>query len=142
MDYRRFLFQSGHLVLPHMNDDDWGRIVNVSSSSTHGGQSMISHYVASKSGMVGLTKSLALEFGPQGLTVNTIPPGFIDTPMTRRSEAKGLLRDSIEHHDTRTPVRPAGRPDDIPATSSSIGAEGAGAITGKVNSVQAVEETE
>jgi 2-hydroxycyclohexanecarboxyl-CoA dehydrogenase len=47
----------------------------------------MAHYVASKSGVVGLTKTLALEFGPKGVTVNTIPPGFIDTPMTRDAAA-------------------------------------------------------
>jgi NAD(P)-dependent dehydrogenase (short-subunit alcohol dehydrogenase family) len=73
----------------------WGRIVNISSSSTHGGQPFMAHYVASKSGVVGLTKSLALEFGPKGITVNTIPPGFIDTPMTRRNEAKGYLGNTV-----------------------------------------------
>src|SRR3546814_15052032 len=92
-----------------MFDAGWGRIVNISSSSTHGGQPMMAHYVASKSGMVGLTKSLALEVGPQGITVNTIPPGFIDTPMTRRSEAQGLLGDQHVHPATRTPVARAGR---------------------------------
>jgi NAD(P)-dependent dehydrogenase (short-subunit alcohol dehydrogenase family) len=48
-------------------------------------------YVAAKSGVVGLTKSLALEYGSAGVTVNTIPPGFIDTPMTRRYAEKGRL---------------------------------------------------
>src|SRR3546814_19263712 len=93
-----------------MFDAGWGRIVNISSSSTHGGQPMMAHYVASKSGMVGLTKSLPLEFGPQGITVTTIPPGFIDTPMTRRSEAKGLLGEPIEPQPTRPAVGRAGRP--------------------------------
>src|SRR3546814_10494484 len=92
----------------------------------------MAHYVAWKAGMVGLTKSLAREFGPQGITVNTSPPGFIDTPMTRRSEAKGLLGDSIEHHATRTPVRRAGRPDDIAATCAFLVSEEAGYITGQV----------
>src|SRR3546814_16022614 len=107
-------FHCCQLVLPDMIDAGWGRIVNISSSSTHGGQPMMAHYVASKSGMVGLTKSLALEFGPPGITVNTIPPRFIDTPMTRRSEAKGLLGDSIDPHAPRTPVPRAGRPAYLP----------------------------
>ena len=51
----------------------------------------MTHYVASKAGVIGFTKALALELGPQGITVNTIPPGFIDTPMLRETEQKGLL---------------------------------------------------
>ena len=84
-------FHCCQLVLPDMLEAGWGRIVNISSSSTHGGTPYMAHYVSSKSGVVGLTKVLALEFGPSGITVNTIPPGFIDTPMSRRSEAEGKL---------------------------------------------------
>jgi len=76
----------------------------------------MTHYVASKAGMIGFTKALALELGPKGITVNTIPPGFIDTPMLRASEAKGLLGEGVEHHAALTPVRRAGRPEDIAAT--------------------------
>src|SRR2546423_13793035 len=82
-------FHCCQAVLPDMIDAGWGRIVNISSSSAQGGQPLMTHYVASKAGMIGLTKALALEFGPQGITVNTIPPGFIDTPMLRRSEKQG-----------------------------------------------------
>ena len=74
-----------------MIEAGWGRIVNISSSSAQGGQPLMTHYVSSKAGVIGFTKALALEFGPQGITVNTIPPGFIDTPMLRASEEKGLL---------------------------------------------------
>jgi NAD(P)-dependent dehydrogenase (short-subunit alcohol dehydrogenase family) len=57
-----------------------GRIVNVSSSSTHSGQPFMAHYVVVESAVNGLTKSLALEYGPSGVTVNALPPRFIDTP--------------------------------------------------------------
>ena len=59
-------FHCCQAVLPDMIEAGWGRIVNISSSSTHGGQPLMAHYVASKSGVVGLTKCLALEFGPTG----------------------------------------------------------------------------
>ena len=125
-------FHCCQVVIPHMLDAGWGRIVNISSSSAHGGQPFMTHYVASKAGMIGLTKSLALEFGPKGITVNTIPPGFIDTPMLRATEAQGLLGDSIDHHIARTPVRRAGRPEDIAAACAFLVRDEAGYITGQV----------
>ncbi|MFV8047923.1 SDR family NAD(P)-dependent oxidoreductase [Mycobacterium sp. 48b] len=63
-------FHCCQLVIPDMIDSGWGRIVNISSSSTHGGQPLMAHYVASKSGVVGFTKSLALEFGPKPQSVD------------------------------------------------------------------------
>jgi 2-hydroxycyclohexanecarboxyl-CoA dehydrogenase len=134
-------FHCCQAVLPDMVKAGWGRIVNISSSSTHSGQPLMSHYVASKSGVVGLTKSLALEFGPRGITVNAIPPGFIDTPMTRRNEAKGLLGKGVDHHASQTPVRRAGRPDDIAAACAFLVSEDAGYITGQVIGVNGGRNT-
>ena len=95
-------------VVPFMVEAGWGRIVNISSSSAQGGQPLMAHYVSSKAGMIGLTKALALELGPNGITVNTIPPGFIDTPMLRVTEAKGFLGPGgFDFHVGRTPVRRA-----------------------------------
>ncbi|OHV39648.1 SDR family NAD(P)-dependent oxidoreductase, partial [Pseudofrankia sp. EUN1h] len=94
-------------VVPDMTAAGWGRIVNISSSSAQGGQAFMVHYVSSKAGLIGFTKALALELGPSGITVNTIPPGFVDTPMLRRSEEKGYLGTSVEEHATRVPVRRA-----------------------------------
>ena len=98
------------VVLPHMLAARWGRIVNISSSSAQGGQPLMTAYVSSKAAVIGLTKALALEFAPKGITVNTIPPGFIDTPMLRDSESKGLLGGDVDEHAKRTPVRRIGRP--------------------------------
>ena len=77
-------------IVPDMIDAEWGRIVNISSSSAQGGQAYMTPYVASKAGVIGFTKALALELGPKGITVNTIPPGFIDTPMLRAAEERGV----------------------------------------------------
>ncbi len=79
------VFHTTQAVLPDMLEASWGRIVNISSSSTHSGTPMKSHHVAAKSAVNGLTKSLALEYGPKGVTVNAVPPGFVDTPMLRNA---------------------------------------------------------
>ena len=135
-------FHCCQAVLPDMIDTGWGRIVNISSSSTHGGQPFMTHYVASKSGMVGLTKSLALEFGSKGITVNTIPPGFIDTPMLRRSDAKGRLGPGgIDDAIARTPVRRAGRPDDIAAACAFLVSDEASYVTGQIIGVNGGRNT-
>ena len=134
-------FNCCQAVIPEMIDAGWGRIVNISSSSTHGGQPFMSHYVSAKSGVIGLTKSLALEFGPKGITVNTIPPSFIDTPMLRAAEAKGYLGGTVEDHESRTPVRRAGRPEDIAAATSFLVREEAGYITGQIIGVNGGRNT-
>lgn len=128
-------------VIPDMIDAGWGRIVNISSSSTHSGQQYMTHYVASKAGLVGLTKSLALEFGPAGITVNTIPPGFIDTPMLRAADAKGFLGDGVEAAEARTPVRRVGRPEDIAAATAFLVTDEASYITGQVIGVNGGRNT-
>jgi len=134
-------FHCCQAVVPAMVEAGWGRIVNISSSSAQGGQPLMAHYVASKAGMIGLTKSLALELGPQGITVNTIPPGFIDTPMLRASEAKGLLGEGVAHHEQRTPVRRVGTPEDIAAATAFLVGEEAGYITGQVLGVNGGRNT-
>jgi NAD(P)-dependent dehydrogenase (short-subunit alcohol dehydrogenase family) len=99
------------------------------------------HYVTSKAGLIGFTKALALEVGPKGITVNTIPPGFIDTPMLRTSEERGVLGGTVEHHAGQTPVRRAGRPEDIAAACSFLVSEDAGYITGQVLGVNGGRNT-
>ncbi len=134
-------FHCCQVVLPDMVEAGWGRIVNISSSSAQGGQPLMTHYVASKAGMIGFTKALALEFGPQGVTVNTIPPGFIDTPMTRRSEQKGLLGKGIDYHASQTPVRRAGRPEDIAAACAFLVSDEASYVTGQIIGVNGGRNT-
>ncbi|MGC7101520.1 SDR family NAD(P)-dependent oxidoreductase [Amycolatopsis lurida] len=128
-------------VVPGMVRQGWGRIVNISSSSAQGGQQYMAHYVASKAGLVGLTKALALELGPEGITVNTIPPGFVDTPMLRMSEERGLLGGSVDHHAERTPVRRPGKPEDIAAACAFLASEEAGYITGQLIGVNGGRNT-
>ena len=134
-------FHCCQAVIPEMIEEGWGRIVNISSSSAQGGQPLMTHYVASKAGMIGLTKALALEFGPKGITVNTIPPGFIDTPMLRKSERKGLLGEGVDANAARTPVRRVGRPEDIAAACAFLVRDEAGYVTGQVIGVNGGRNT-
>jgi 2-hydroxycyclohexanecarboxyl-CoA dehydrogenase len=135
------VFHTIQAVLPDMVEAGWGRIVNISSSSTHSGQPFMSHYVAAKSAVNGLTKSLALEYGPCGITVNAVPPGFVDTPMLRSAESRHLLGGSVEDHINRTPVRRVGRPEDIAAACSFFISEEASYITGQILGVNGGRNT-
>ena len=119
-------------VFPDMKTARWGRIVNISSSSAKAGQPMMSAYVTSKAGLEGLTKSLAIELGPLGITVNAVPPGLIDTPMSRRSEAQGRLGEGIEYYASLTPVRRAGKPEDMANAVVFLCADESSYITGQV----------
>jgi 2-hydroxycyclohexanecarboxyl-CoA dehydrogenase len=134
-------FNCCQAVVPGMIEAGWGRIVNISSSSAHSGQQYMAHYVAAKAGVIGFTKSLALELGPKGITVNTIPPGFIDTPMLRRQESKGLLGEGVEHHEKLTPVRRIGRPEDVAAMCSFLVRDEASYVTGQVLGVNGGRNT-
>ena len=134
------VFHTIQAVLPDMVEAKWGRIVNISSSSTHSGAPFMSHYVAAKSAVNGLTKSLALEYGPNGITVNAVPPGFIDTPMLRNAEQRGYLGD-IDETIARTPVRRIGKPEDIAAACAFLISEEAGYITGQILGVNGGRNT-
>jgi 2-hydroxycyclohexanecarboxyl-CoA dehydrogenase len=126
------VFHVTQAVLPDMLEAGWGRIVNISSSSTHSGSPFQGAYVAAKTAVNGLTKTLALEYGPQGITANVVPPGSIDTPMLRKAEAQGLLGGSIDDIAASIPVRRIGRPEDIAATCAFLVSEEAGYITGQI----------
>ncbi|WP_329530201.1 SDR family oxidoreductase [Streptomyces sp. NBC_01450] len=135
------VFHCVQAALPDMMEAGWGRIVNISSSSAQSGQPFMTHYVASKSAVNGLTKALALELGPFGVTVNAVPPGFIDTPMLRKAEARELLGGTVEEHIQRTPVRRVGRPEDIAAACAFLVSEEAGYITGQILGVNGGRNT-
>ena len=117
-------------VLPDMLAANWGRIVYISSSSTQTGSPNMAHYIASKAGVVGLTKALAVELGPRGITVNNVPPGSVDTPMLRALEAKGGMPGGAEAFGQRNPVRRLGTPEDMAAAVAFLASEEAGYITG------------
>jgi NAD(P)-dependent dehydrogenase (short-subunit alcohol dehydrogenase family) len=132
-------FNTCQAVIPDMLEEGWGRIVNISSSSTHSGAPTMAHYVAAKSGVNGLTKTLALEFAPKGITVNAIPPGFIDTPMLRWAEREGSV--DMERSIAATPVGRAGKPEDIAAACAFFCSEEASYITGQILGVNGGRNT-
>jgi 2-hydroxycyclohexanecarboxyl-CoA dehydrogenase len=117
-------------AVPDMLAADWGRIVTISSSSAQSGAARMAHYVASKGGVIGLTKALAVELGSHGITVNTIPPGMIETPMSHRAREKGDLPDK-EVVTRMIPVRRTGTAEDIAAACAFLCSEDAGYITGQ-----------
>jgi NAD(P)-dependent dehydrogenase (short-subunit alcohol dehydrogenase family) len=125
-------FHCTQAVVPDMIDAGWGRIVNISSSSAQTGQQFMTHYAASKGAVIALTKSLALELGAHGITVNTIPPAAIDTPMLRESERRGMLGGSVDDVAQRIPVGRVGTAEDIAAACSFLASDDAGYITGQV----------
>lgn len=119
-------------AVPDMIEARWGRMVTISSSSAQSGAPRMAHYVASKSGVIGLTKALALELAPHGITVNTIPPGMIDTPMLRRAEAGGDIGKLDKLAPRVIPIGRTGTPEDIAATCGFLCSDEAGFITGQV----------
>jgi 2-hydroxycyclohexanecarboxyl-CoA dehydrogenase len=119
-------------VVPDMVAARWGRMVTISSSSAQSGAPRMAHYVASKAGVVGLTRALALELAPRGITVNTITPGMIDTPMLRRAETGGHIGELDKIAPRVIPVRRTGTPEDIAAACEFLCSEQAGFITGQV----------
>jgi 2-hydroxycyclohexanecarboxyl-CoA dehydrogenase len=129
------------VVLPDMLDANWGRIVNLSSSSAQGGQSHMAAYVSSKAGVIGLTKSLALELGPKGITVNTIPPGMVVTPMLQKAIAEGRFNAPLEHFAKITPVRRAGRPEDIANAAIFLCQDESSYVTGQIIGVNGGRRT-
>jgi len=91
----------------------------------------MAHYVASKGGVIGLTKAFAREFSGGGITVNTIPPTIVDTPMARKAEDAEDVP-SVDTMGKMVPVGRAGTPDDIAATCAFLCSDEASYITGQV----------
>lgn len=119
-------FRLCQAVLPVMVANRWGRIINISSKGarTPGGVAGI-HYVTSKAGMLGFTRSLAKDYARHGITANAIAPGRIESPMTSGSagEVQARMLDSI-------PVGRIGQPREVGALAAFLASEEAGYITG------------
>jgi 2-hydroxycyclohexanecarboxyl-CoA dehydrogenase len=123
-------FHCCQVAVPDMLEAGWGRIVMISSSSAQRGSPGMAHYAASKGALLSLTKSLAREYGPAGITVNNIPPSGIETPMQHQGQAAGHLP-SNEQMAVSIPVGHLGTGDDIAAAVGFLCSEQAGFITGQ-----------
>jgi 3-oxoacyl-[acyl-carrier protein] reductase len=117
-------------VLHGMMKERWGRIINISSVVGEAGNPGQANYVASKAGLVGLTKSLAQEMSSRNITVNAVAPGFVETDMT--AVLSEVLNATMLAH---IPLKRFGKPEDIAAAVKFLASEEAGYITGAVLNV-------
>jgi 3-oxoacyl-[acyl-carrier protein] reductase len=126
-----FLFSRA--VQPFMREAGWGRIVNLSSVSALGNFGQV-NYAAAKAGVQGITKTLAIELGPYGVTVNAVAPGFIETEMTAATAARmGVSFEEFkETFAADIPVRRVGQPQDIAAAIAFFASEEASFVSGQV----------
>jgi len=116
------------VVLPDMKTAAWGRIVNISSSSAQSGAVRMAHYSASKGAIIALTKTLARELGPLGITCNNIPPRFVmNTVMSEESIPETHRREMI----AAGPILRQGEPADIAGACAWLVSEEAGYVTGQ-----------
>jgi len=119
-------FRLSRAVLRGMAKQRWGRIISIASVVGHTGNPGQANYAAAKAGLVGMSKSLALEMATRGVTVNCVAPGFIDTAMTQvlTEEIKTALA-------ARIPAQTLGTPDNVAACVAFLASEESAYITGQ-----------
>jgi 3-oxoacyl-[acyl-carrier protein] reductase len=120
-------FYTAQAVMPAMMKERWGRIINIASVVGEMGNPGQANYVASKAGLIGLTKCLARELASRNITVNAIAPGFIETDMTAvlPQEVRDQMMAAI-------PLKRFGKPEDIAKAVKFLASEDANYITGTV----------
>ncbi len=123
-------FQCIQQVLRPMSKARWGRIVNISSVVGQAGNPGQANYVSAKAGLIGLTKSLAIEMAPRNITVNAVAPGFVETAMTDvlNDDQRATILDRI-------PMGRIGNPEEISAAVRFLASDEASYVTGHVLSV-------
>jgi 2-hydroxycyclohexanecarboxyl-CoA dehydrogenase len=124
-------FNCVQAAIPDMIDAGWGRVVTISSTAGQAAAPGQAHYVASKGGVIALTRALAAEFAGNGITVNTIPPALVDTPMARAAEADGTLPASLDDVGAMLPLKRVGTSEDVAAACEFLCSDDAGYITGQ-----------
>lgn len=126
------VFRTFRAALPHMVDAGWGRLLATSSiAGAYQGWARHAHYTTAKAGLVGLVRSLAVEFGPHGITANAVAPGVIETPQSL-DPVNSLGPDGVRAFAARVPVGRNGYPVDIAHTFLFLASEEASFITGQV----------
>lgn len=132
-------------VLPDMLAAGWGRVVNVASTAGQVGYAYVSAYCAAKHGVVGLTRSLALELAAKGITVNAVCPGYTETDIVRESIERVVAKTGRIHEQALAEFvksNPQGRlvqPEQVADAIAWLCGEGAGAVTGQSISVSGGE---
>ena len=132
-------------ALPDMLAAGWGRIVNVASTAGQVGYAYVSGYCAAKHGVLGLTRSLALETATKGVTVNAVCPGYTDTDMVRESLARVMAKTGRSAEASRAEFvksNPQGRlvlPEQVADAVAWLCGDAAGAVTGQAISVSGGE---
>ena len=119
------LFNMTRQVIEGMRERNWGRVINISSINGQKGQMGQTNYAASKAGVIGFTKALALENGRKGVTVNCIAPGYVDTEMVQAVPEKVL-----EGIVAQIPVGRLGRAEEIAEMVAFLAGDQAGFVTG------------
>ena len=123
----RSVFEGCRAAARPMMKGRFGRIINITSVTGLSGNVGQANYAAAKAGLVGLTKTIAKEFGSKGITANAIAPGFIETDMTANLGEE--IRKGIEKS---LPLRRYGQPEEVASAVSFLASEGGGYVTGQV----------
>jgi len=118
-------FLAARAVFPYMKAQGYGKIVNLSSEVFYTGSNGFAHYVASKGGIIGLTRALAVELGPHNICINCVAPGFTDT------EASRGLADVTKYDTSKTPLRRLERPEDLTGAALFLASTESDFITGQ-----------
>ncbi|GGC16315.1 short-chain dehydrogenase [Novosphingobium endophyticum] len=119
-------------VLPDMMAAGWGRIVNISGFGAQIGAPNMALYTATKGGVISMTRSMAVELGSKGITVNSVSPGFIDTPMARRAIEGDLFPVPYEQILAAYPIPRLGQAEEIAAACAFFASDEAGYVTGQL----------
>jgi NAD(P)-dependent dehydrogenase (short-subunit alcohol dehydrogenase family) len=118
-------FLAARAVFPYMKEQGYGKIINLASEVFFTGSSGFAHYVASKGGIIGLTRALAVELGPYNICINCVAPGFTDT------EASRGLADVSKYDTAKTPLRRLEKPEDLTGAALFLASAESDFITGQ-----------